>query len=247
MFSSLGHGLALRITSGESRHLGPVAALGILVDDDGVFVYGLFSRAEGMRAVRIPLQWARRSIADFDSARRASAVIGSLFQDFLERLSCAESGERILADLSSALAGGFTRDLSLRRRAGGSPLCVRLVRWRLGTCWSDNRDMAAVVDAIPLARDAHGVFRVGGTRVTLDMIVRAFNRGASAEEIVQDFPSLELSDVYQVIGYYLRHSAELAEYFARREGEEAELLAAHRSEWQPQGLRARLLARKKVR
>src|SRR6266571_7519741 len=91
-----------------------------------------------------------------------------------------------------------------------------------GACESDNRDMAAVVDAIPLAKDSHGVYRVGGTRVTLDIVVRAFNRGATAEEIVQKFTSLELSDVYQVIGYYLKHSAELAEYFEKRQREEQE-------------------------
>lgn len=102
--------------------------------------------------------------------------------------------------------------------------------------------MAALIDAIPLAIDAHGVYRVGGTRVTLDVVVRAFNQGATAEEIVQKFPSLELSDVYQVIGYYLRHSAELAEYFQSREREAAKLLAAH-PEWSPRGLRERLLAR----
>jgi uncharacterized protein (DUF433 family) len=81
-----------------------------------------------------------------------------------------------------------------------------------------------LVDAIPLAKDAHGVYRVGGTRVTLDIVVRAFNRGATAEEIVQEFPSLQLPDVYQVIGYYLKHRAEFAAYFEKREREEKELL-----------------------
>jgi uncharacterized protein (DUF433 family) len=105
--------------------------------------------------------------------------------------------------------------------------------------------MTAVVDAIPLAMDAQGVFRVGGTRVTLDLVISAFQRGASAEEIAQDFPSLELSDVYQVIGYYLTHSSELAEYFETRARAEADLLAANREDWQPKGLRDRLLARRK--
>ena len=59
--------------------------------------------------------------------------------------------------------------------------------------------MNAVVDEIPLAKDAHGVFRVGGTRVTLDLVVRAFNRGATAEEIVQMYD--RPPDVYQIIGY----------------------------------------------
>jgi len=104
---------------------------------------------------------------------------------------------------------------------------------------------AEVIDAVPLSKDANGVYRVGGSRVTLDLVVRGFNRGATAEEIVQDFPSLQLSDVYQVIGYYLKHGTELAEYFDRRAREEKhEMLEAHREEWSPRGLRERLMARR---
>jgi len=53
-----------------------------------------------------------------------------------------------------------------------------------------------------------------------------------------------LSDVYQVIGYYLKHSVELTEYFEKRERSENEMLAAHRDEWASKGLRERLLARR---
>ena len=106
---------------------------------------------------------------------------------------------------------------------------------------------AELVDAIPLAKDANGVYRVGGSRVTLDLVVRAFNRGATPEEIVQDFPALQLSNVYQVIGYYLRHGSELAEYFDRRARDEENMLEAHRDEWSPRGLRERLLARRSSR
>ncbi|HTT65750.1 MAG TPA: DUF433 domain-containing protein, partial [Bryobacteraceae bacterium] len=66
---------------------------------------------------------------------------------------------------------------------------------------------AEVIDAIPLSKDARGVYRVGRSRVTLDLVVRAFNRGATPEEIAQDFPSLQLPDIYQVIGYYLKHGS----------------------------------------
>ena len=103
------------------------------------------------------------------------------------------------------------------------------------------------VDVIPLVKDGNGVYRVAGTRVTLDLVVRAFNRGATAEEIAQDFPSLDLSDVYQIIGYYLKHGSELAGYFEQRDREERELLRAHEAEWSPRGLRERLLARRKSR
>ena len=104
--------------------------------------------------------------------------------------------------------------------------------------------MTAVVDEIPLARDAQGAYRVGGTRVTLDLVVRPFNRGATAEEIVQKYDSLRLSDVYQVIGYYLKHADDLAEYLETRVRDEEALLDSH-PEWSPKGLRDRLVARRK--
>ena len=110
------------------------------------------------------------------------------------------------------------------------------------TCATSRGPYCGVVDAIPLAKDAHGVYRVGGTRVTLDLVVRAFNRGATAEKIAQKYDSLRLPDVYQVIGYYLKHADELAEYFDSRSREEEELIASH-PEWSPKGLRDRLLSR----
>jgi len=110
----------------------------------------------------------------------------------------------------------------------------------------DNLNVTAVIDEVPLTRDGQGVYRVGDTRVTLDLVVRAFNRGATAEEIVQKYDSLRLSDVYQVIGYYLKHADDLAEYFEERVREERTLLSSH-PEWSPQGLRDRLLARRNVR
>lgn len=109
----------------------------------------------------------------------------------------------------------------------------------------DNRDMAAVVEDIPLAKDEFGVFRVGGTRVTLDLVIGAFERGATAEEIAQRFPSLHLPDVYQVIGYYLNHREELQSYLEARRDEERTLLSDHQ-EWSPAGLRERLLSRRKT-
>ena len=104
-----------------------------------------------------------------------------------------------------------------------------------------------MVDTIPLAVGADGVYRVAGSRVTLDVIVGAFDRGATPEEIAQDFPSLQLSEIYQVIGYYLKHGSELAEYLDRRKQEEEALLAENREGWAPPDLRARLEARRTAR
>jgi uncharacterized protein (DUF433 family) len=49
-----------------------------------------------------------------------------------------------------------------------------------------------------------GVVRVAGTRLTLDRVVAAFEQGATTEEIAQQYPSLQLADIYAVIGFYPR-------------------------------------------
>jgi uncharacterized protein (DUF433 family) len=46
--------------------------------------------------------------------------------------------------------------------------------------------------------------------VTLDTIVAAFDAGATAEEIAQQYSSISLADVYSVITYYLRHQTEVS-------------------------------------
>jgi uncharacterized protein (DUF433 family) len=107
-------------------------------------------------------------------------------------------------------------------------------------------DVTAVVDSIPLARDEQGAYRIGGTRITLDLVVRAFNRGVTVEEIAQKYDGLKLSDIYQVIGYYLKHADELSGYFENRAHAEDGLLSSH-PDWAPAGLRDRLLARRAPR
>lgn len=84
-----------------------------------------------------------------------------------------------------------------------------------------------------------------GTRVTLDTVVHAFQRGSTAEEIVHQFPSLGLADVYAVIGYYLNHRADVEEYLAEQEAERNEVRREAETRHSPDGIRERLLARKK--
>ena len=46
---------------------------------------------------------------------------------------------------------------------------------------------------MPIHTDADGVVRVAGTRVTLDAIVTAFDAGATAEGMAQQYLSVPLS------------------------------------------------------
>ena len=88
------------------------------------------------------------------------------------------------------------------------------------------------------------MIRVGGTRVTLDTIVAAFDAGATAEEIAQQYASVALADVYSVIAYYLRHREKVQDYLAERQRQAAETRAQNERRFDPSGVRERLLARR---
>lgn len=65
---------------------------------------------------------------------------------------------------------------------------------------------------IPIYVDEQGQIRINKTRVLLELVVNAFNRGESAEDIMESYSSLSLADVYAVIAYYLNHRAEVDAY-----------------------------------
>ena len=104
----------------------------------------------------------------------------------------------------------------------------------------------AQVEAPPLREDAAGALRVGDSRVLLELVIRAFQDGATPETIVQRYSTLALPDVYSVIAYYLRHRTEVEAYLARREQEAEEVRQRIESQ---QGdlsqIRARLLAQRR--
>jgi uncharacterized protein (DUF433 family) len=101
-----------------------------------------------------------------------------------------------------------------------------------------------IVDTpIPLKTDADGVVRVVNTRVPLDTVIMAFKEGATAEEIVSQYPSLLLADVYAVIGYYLQQQPEVEAYLSQREQVGQEVRQQNEARFNQQGIRSRLLAR----
>lgn len=98
-------------------------------------------------------------------------------------------------------------------------------------------------ETIPLHEDEFGTIRVAGTRITLELVAKAFHQGGTPEQIADQYPSLALPDVYAVVTWMLRHPGELAEYLVRRQGESHETRARVEEVCPPGGLRARLLAR----
>jgi len=102
-------------------------------------------------------------------------------------------------------------------------------------------------ETAPLREDAAGALRVGDSRVLLELVIRAFQDGATPETIVQRYSTLALPDVYAVVAYYLRHPSEVEGYLARREQKAEEVRQRIESQ---QGdlseIRARLLAHRRA-
>jgi uncharacterized protein (DUF433 family) len=90
--------------------------------------------------------------------------------------------------------------------------------------------------------------RVHGTRLTLDTVLGAYERGDTPDEIVEGFPSLSLADVHAIIAYYLRHREQVDAYIqekgARGDEHRKKFEALHGDQ---SGLRERLLARRAQR
>jgi uncharacterized protein (DUF433 family) len=58
---------------------------------------------------------------------------------------------------------------------------------------------------------------IEGTRISLDSVVYAFQKGVSPESIVQSFPLLSLEQVYGAIAFYLANRAQIDAYLAAEE------------------------------
>ena len=97
---------------------------------------------------------------------------------------------------------------------------------------------------VPLREDPPGVFRVGDTRVMLEVVVHAFRCGATPETIVQSYDTLRLPDVYAVLAYCLTHREQIDDYMRSCDHEAVDVQTRVR-EAQPDqsGVRERLLQR----
>ncbi|MGH9949611.1 MAG: DUF433 domain-containing protein [Pyrinomonadaceae bacterium] len=107
--------------------------------------------------------------------------------------------------------------------------------------------MATVISTIKniVRKDDSGILRVGKTRVSLDSVIYAFNEGATAEEIVFRYPSINLMEAYSAITYYLQNKAKLDVYIGKREKTREISRNEIEAEFSPVGIRGRLLARTK--
>jgi uncharacterized protein (DUF433 family) len=93
--------------------------------------------------------------------------------------------------------------------------------------------LAILAEPAPLQANEDGVILVGKTRVTLDNIVSVFNQGATAEEIVNRYPSLNLADVYATIAFYLKHQSEVEAYLQQRQQQAQKIRVINQGRFDP--------------
>ena len=60
-----------------------------------------------------------------------------------------------------------------------------------------------------------GVWRVCGSRISLDSLLAAYLSGLSPEGIQEAFPSLPLETIHGCLAFYLRNHAEMDAYLQR--------------------------------
>jgi len=100
--------------------------------------------------------------------------------------------------------------------------------------------------APPFRRDEAGGIRIGQSRVTLDSLLAAYQTGASPEEIVLQYPVLDLAEIYSAIAYYLTHRQDINNYLEARRQQAQEHRQQRDQNHNLPGLRDRLLARRQV-
>src|SRR5438445_8513867 len=108
--------------------------------------------------------------------------------------------------------------------------------------------MAVLVDTVEdiITVNEAGVWRVAGTRVSVDSVIYSFNSGASPEEIVWQFDTLDLKKIYAVINYYLHNREKVDKYLAEGEKEAKRIERRLKKEFPlPAGLKERIDARRR--
>ena len=105
--------------------------------------------------------------------------------------------------------------------------------------------IALADEPLPLTLGADGVVRVTGTRVTLESIAASFRQGATAEEIVQQYPSLHLGDVYAIVGFVLRREQEVEQYLKARAAQANAVRQENERRFPSVGIRDRLQRRQR--
>ncbi|MDX2043919.1 MAG: DUF433 domain-containing protein [Acidobacteriota bacterium] len=80
-----------------------------------------------------------------------------------------------------------------------------------------NSTTLEITQKLSLTKLDNGTLRITGTRIPIETVIYRYKQGDPPEEIKASYPTLELTDIYAVIGYYLSHREEVEEYIAKQE------------------------------
>ena len=105
-------------------------------------------------------------------------------------------------------------------------------------------DQFSLVQTAPLIWGEDGTIRVAGSRVTLDSVVHAFQRGATAEDIREQFPSLSLCTIYGTLAYYLEHQTQIEAYLQKQQRADEETQQEVETRSSSASLRAQVKSRR---
>ena len=100
---------------------------------------------------------------------------------------------------------------------------------------------------VPLWEDPPGVFRVGNSRVLLELVISAFKRGETPEGIVRSYRTLHLADVYAVISRYLANPAPFEEYLRQCDEQAEDVRRMIEASQRPGPSREELVARARAK
>jgi uncharacterized protein (DUF433 family) len=96
---------------------------------------------------------------------------------------------------------------------------------------------------VPLTTTEHGDICVVGTRISLETMIEDYNKGASPEDLVLNYASLNLADVHAVFAYYLRNKEAVDTYIKEQKHRAKEVRESLGIDQSSQELRATLRAR----
>lgn len=101
--------------------------------------------------------------------------------------------------------------------------------------------------AVPLWEDPPGVFRVGKSRVLLELVLHAFKLGETPEGIVRSYRTLQLPDVYAVIARYLADPAPFDDYLRQCDEQAEEIRRKIEAAQEPRISKEELLVRARAK
>jgi uncharacterized protein (DUF433 family) len=109
-----------------------------------------------------------------------------------------------------------------------------------------NTTTLEITQTLKLTKLENGTLRISGTRIPIETVIYHHKQGDPPEEIKASYSTLELTDIYAVIGYYLSHRDEVEEYLKEQERKAEELrrmIEASPFHKDTTGLREKLQAR----